>query len=403
MSRTALESDEVFEQAAVALEIDKKFASRLKREEIGFLVETYYELQELRKRAANRRRALDERSEPSVLMDAYARHNEEMEKRIRGVLLAWCRSDPLSAWAIQTIGVGPVIAAGLAAHVRVERSSSVSSVWRFAGLDPTCKWHGNEDSRGLIKAAREVEGGDVEAVLWLSRATNRHPVDFFTAGRVDRDGVVDEDVNAEATPEQFIGKVGEGNDDLATIARDATIKYPAHLDNAIHHFCMETGVTEATVFGALYPKKVDWHACEKMLAKRPWNAALKTLCWKMGDCFVKQSNNKDSLYGRLYRQRKVREVERSERGEFKEQAAQTLKERNIGKNDTRAAYEAGRYPAGRLDQMARRHAVKVFLSHYWEKAWRLQHPGEKRVLPWVIAHGGHVDLIEPEVPYNAVP
>ena len=39
--------------------------------------------------------------------------------------------------------------------------------------------------------------------------------------------------------------------------------------------------------------------------RRPWNAELKVLCWKLGDSFVKVSNKEGALYGRIYRERKA--------------------------------------------------------------------------------------------------
>ena len=48
--------------------------------------------------------------------------------------------------------------------------------------------------------------------------------------------------------------------------------------------------------------------------KRPWNAALKVLCWKAGQSFVKVSNLEKDFYGKLYQQRKRLETERNEAG-----------------------------------------------------------------------------------------
>jgi hypothetical protein len=42
------------------------------------------------------------------------------------------------------VGIGPVISAGLAAHIDVTRSNTVGHIWRFAGLDPTVEWKKGE-------------------------------------------------------------------------------------------------------------------------------------------------------------------------------------------------------------------------------------------------------------------
>lgn len=108
------------------------------------------------------------------------------------------------------------------------------------------------------------------------------------------------------------------------------------------------------------------------LAKRPWNANLKTLIWKMGDSFCKFHNHKDCFYGHLYAERKVQEVQRNTSGQFAETAKHTLEIKAIKDKDTRAKYESGLLPDGRIDLRARRYAEKIFLSHlhlvmYWDK------------------------------------
>jgi Transposase IS116/IS110/IS902 family len=103
--------------------------------------------------------------------------------------------------------------------------------------------------------------------------------------------------------------------------------------------------------------------------KRPWNAQLKVLRWKIGDSFMKFHNHPDCFYGHIYAARKVLEVERNAAFLFRDQAEKTLANRRIKDKATRAIYEAGQLPAGRLELRAERVAVKLFLSHYWEVAF----------------------------------
>lgn len=128
--------------------------------------------------------------------------------------------------------------------------------------------------------------------------------------------------------------------------------------------------------------------------KRPWNARLKVLCWKIGDSFVKFSNREACFYGAFYKQRKAIEVARNDAGEYAEIAAQTLRERKLGDNDTRKAYENGRLPDGRIDLRARRWAVKLFLAHYHHVGYELLH-GEPPPRPYTLAHQGHAHYIPP--------
>ena len=143
-------------------------------------------------------------------------------------------------------------------------------------------------------------------------------------------------------------------------------------------------------FAGLAPG-VEWKKGEK----RPWNARLKTLTWKISDSFVKVSGRDSDIYGKVYRQRKELEQERNEAGMFADQAARKLAETKIGK-DTEAYkwYSVGKLPPGHIDMRARRYATKLFLAHFWEVAYR-DHYKVAPPLPYPIAFLGHAHKIDP--------
>jgi len=127
--------------------------------------------------------------------------------------------------------------------------------------------------------------------------------------------------------------------------------------------------------------------------KRPHNAELKTLCWKIGESFVKTLNKEGNLYGRLYLERKELETAKNDKLLFAEQAAEQLKRKNFKK--TTIAYKnyiTGKLPPGHIHARAKRYAVKIFLSHYHHVAYEIRF-GEKPPKPFVIEHLGHVDYI----------
>ena len=64
--------------------------------------------------------------------------------------------------------------------------------------------------------------------------------------------------------------------------------------------------------------------------KRPWNARLKLLVWKLGESFVKQVNNPNDYYGKLYAERKAYEWRKNLQGEYGEQATEAITKRNFG-------------------------------------------------------------------------
>lgn len=167
--------------------------------------------------------------------------------------------------------------------------------------------------------------------------------------------------------------------------------------------------------------------------KRPWNADLKVICWKMGESFVKVSGNPEAYYGQLYKRRKEYEVRRNVKvkeipkgavepipgmgtamgykvdGEWiscyniggkwyaggnAKWAAKAL-EKRIGKDtDAYKFYSVGKLPPAHVHARAKRWTVKMFLSHYHDVGYRLIY-NEEPPLPYAIEHLGHVHYMPP--------
>jgi hypothetical protein len=124
---------------------------------------------------------------------------------------------------------------------------------------------------------------------------------------------------------------------------------------------------------------------------RPFNAKLKTLTWKAGQSFMKLSNDPKCIYGRLYREQKAKYIARNEADGFHEQALERAKK--VGKTtEAYKHYSVGKYPPGHIDAMARRWAVKVFLSHL-HMAWYEQAHGKPPPAPFPVQILGHAHLI----------
>ena len=242
--------------------------------EARWLVDYYYAIQGYRIQATGQERAVEQQADagPDVIVGWLGNGMKQMENRIQKALDIYSDASVPGVWAKSIIGIGPVIAAGLLAHIDITRAPTVGHIWSFAGLNPQAKW-------------------------------------------------------------------GKGE-------------------------------------------------------KRPWNASLKVLCWKIGDSFVKQSGNPKDIYGKVYRERKALEVERNEAGTFADQAARSLAEKKITDKDLRKTYEAGMLPAGRLDLRARRYAAKLFLAHYHHVAYE-DHYGTPPPKPYVIEHRGHTHFLAP--------
>lgn len=251
----------------------KSAAVNLSDHEARFLVDQYYSMQEDRKRAYNQERALDDAEEPTAVIGWLAEQSETLEKQLARALDAYSAAHPLGRWARSIDGIGPIIAAGLMAHIDITKAPTAGHIWAFAGLDPTREW-----------------------------------------------------------------KKGE---------------------------------------------------------KRPWNAKLKTLCWKIGESFVKVSGKETAFYGHIYRERKELETRMNEEFAFKEQAEAKLKKYNIGKTtDAYKAYSIGKLPPAHIHARAKRYAVKLFLAHYHEIAY-INHFKVAPPAPYPIAILGHAHKIDP--------
>ena len=136
--------------------------------------------------------------------------------------------------------------------------------------------------------------------------------------------------------------------------------------------------------------------------KRPHNADLKKLCFKIGESFVKVSNHADSFYGQEYKQRKQFEIDRNEQGYYKDHASNQLKKKKFSKTtDAYKNYSIGKLPPAHVHAIAKRWVVKLFLSHL-HAIWFEFENGIKAPVPYAIAHLGHAHLIEPPFTINEV-
>ena len=127
----------------------------------------------------------------------------------------------------------------------------------------------------------------------------------------------------------------------------------------------------------------------KAMAKRPWSANLKVLCWKIGESFVMVRNKPASLYGRLFNERKEYEIKRNEAGELAQQAAEKLERFNIGKNTIAyESYSVGKLPKAHINARAKRWTVKLFLAHWHHVAFHSRY-GVDPPKPYVLTHLDH--------------
>lgn len=234
------------------------------------LVSLYYDLQKARLGYNNQVRDLVKAGSPHDLLSYYATVIEMLEKSLVAPLDHFGDQFVVGQWAKSQYGIGPVITAGLVAHIDIAKAPTAGAIWRYAGVDPTIKWEKNQ--------------------------------------------------------------------------------------------------------------------------KRPFNAQLKTLTWKIGQSFMKFSNKEQCFYGHLYKQDKARRIEKNENGDYAEFAKHLLATKNWKPSPTKTCLQDGVLPPGQIDAQARRFAAKIFLSHYHAVAYQAHH-GTPAPRPYIIEHGGHVHEI----------
>ena len=112
----------------------------LGKEEIRYLVKCYYQVQEFRKSSANMARAMARDEQPCQLVSWLADSQKRIEEDVKISLDVYASNDPTGAWALSQHGIGPVITAGLLAHIDITRAPTVGHIWSFGGWNPDQKW-----------------------------------------------------------------------------------------------------------------------------------------------------------------------------------------------------------------------------------------------------------------------
>lgn len=117
-------------------------AANLSAAELRLLVANYYQAQEMRKRMDLQLRHLGDR-EPlwisTFASEAFADIEEQIKNAFSKIL-----TSPQAQWCMAQRGIGPVLTAGFLAHIDIQKAKTAGAIWRFAGLDPSCKWNKGE-------------------------------------------------------------------------------------------------------------------------------------------------------------------------------------------------------------------------------------------------------------------
>jgi hypothetical protein len=412
------------------LDRDLRDASRmLGRKKARYFTDVYYQIQEFRKAAANQVRSGEE--EPNRVLDWVFDSMRRLEENIKKALGEFSSGYKVGAWLQSITGIGPVLSAGFLSHLDVRNAPTAGHFWRFCGLDPTAVWPSKADAKAAVQAVLVEERDLVFTAASAVKLYAKYAREPRPATAAD-----------EAAAERLIDKHGQAlvRAVLPTLARchnrdnlkGLQVKdFERQFQNAATFYrelCGSHEIIEAAedsepinfaqmriladnfgrnpynLFHAAQRKEggaptVDSTAAA--LCKRPWNATLKVLCYKLEDCFVKFQNNENDSYGKLYVERKLYETQRNDSGRNAHQARYILTgkcpvchggEESLDLNvprlsaapvlcrachghpvvnpkrfgadtDARRNYEGGKLPPAQLHARAMRWTGKLFLSH----------------------------------------
>lgn len=304
--------------------------STMTRDEARFLVDAYYQMQDNRMRFNGQIRSVKE--EPHAVLSWMSGNATFLEEQIKTALKYYAESQHMGRWAMTVTGIGPIVAAGLLAHIDMRPWECAHTDNKEKRCNPN-EPHGPECKRGMVQTAGQI---------W--RFAGMDPTSKWEKGKV-----------------------------------------------------------------------------------RPWNPEMKRLCYIIGESFVKVKAHPDSFYSRVFVERKALEWQRNLDGKLAEAARAALEQKDFGRDTGARKWYSGQVdpkwarkivesgesfpitpkllpggaepfpmlPPAHIHRRATRYAAKLFLSHWFEEAYRMEF-GKEPPLPYPIAHMGHAHVKKPK-------
>ena len=118
----------------------RRAARTLSRGEARFLVDCFYQMQKQRIVAGNQVKSLDATGDPHAVLKWFNANADFLETQVQFALKKYAEGITLGQWCMAQYGIGPVITAGLLAHISIDRAPSAGHIWSYAGLNPEAVW-----------------------------------------------------------------------------------------------------------------------------------------------------------------------------------------------------------------------------------------------------------------------
>lgn len=443
MGRRKTEINEVSEntmQIKITPEIEKELILLAKKDNnkaiVKFLTDQYYQAQSFRIMAENQARSLSQNADEAADEDhpefikaqlKNARYQEELNKQYIDVVTD---NIPLCIWMKKIKGVGPIMSAYIYSRFELTENRHCGDFISYAGLnDNNVPWLGKDKAHAIIIKIKKVYKNHMEAISDIIRDAvgennfNKVIKGITTAAKKGKDFSLSLD-EIEDEIDSVMKKIDrtwypidlislEGDSIVISRYFDSWVQWLVHEDyatdyiyNAVHH---ETGRKASLIKRGTFnswnrktasnrKKYVTISDVESFIAKPPYNKDLKMKMWFLSDIFVR-NKNRGSKYGELYDDRLQYEIEKNEKKEYADQAANLLETKNFTNKEVIATLKDGRLVDSHLKRRAKRFAAKIFLSHVYEAMyWEKYHTPVPD--PFALAYLEHEDYIAPEVDYH---
>lgn len=291
------------------------------------LIRSYYLMQDNRIRLSNQISSFKKKFPDENLETLTYLYNQAqaLENEVLKIITVFYRKQPMRWFFEQTIGVGPVLSAGLMAHIDIEEAKYAGSIWRFAGLinDP---WE---------KGQKRPWNADLKTICWK---------------------ISDSFVKFVDNPNGFYGKEYKARKEIYW-ERNINGVYVERIKNEI---IPKRNVEDLKTGKSFYMGLVDPN---KMKAE-----------------LIRMENRKNEI-----KIEKAKDKAAGKKVQVYEPVAMNLDDvlADLDKNK-KPINGLPMLPPGHIDAMAKRATVKIFLAHL-HKLWR-EYEGLPAAEPYILAH-----------------
>ena len=375
------------------------------KQELRFIVDRYYDIQKKRIELGNQLFAISKNQAENEsdekchdLLEWEFSIYKTLEKGYQQAMEIASTENRSGRWLRSVLGIGPALAATMEAYFDIDKANHRSCFIQYAGLnDNNRKWLGKDKAAKIVEEIINDISDDIYEKFYSETISSKYSsIEEFKEIANTRNDLI-----------KIVTKFGNDEDkknlkEIVGTLKETTVTYLEKIcvktDRDISKLQKKTGLVDDK---GNYINLYTIADIKTELSILPHNLKLKTAMWKCGEQFLKVCNNPNSLYGKLYRERKVYELKNNEEGKYAEQAAEILRTKNIQNKEALEINKAGKLTPGHIEARCKRYAVSMFVSHYWE-ACHFYKYGEVCEDPYPIGFLGHVDYIRPEVEYDSI-